>query len=66
MRSRKSSPNTDRYAIPDISDEIRVTMARDVINQLNADLASSSFQAYASSAAILNQLKSPNLVSLAN
>ena len=58
IRSRKSSPHTDRYAVPDISDEMRITMARDLCNQLNADLTSSAFAAYTSTAAILNKLKS--------
>lgn len=64
IRSRKSSPHTDR-AVPDISDEMRVTIARDLCTQLNSDIAHPNFPAY-SSAAILNQLKGQNLIILAN
>lgn len=42
MRSRKSSPNT-AIAIPDITDEMRVTMARDISTQLNSDLRLPNF-----------------------
>lgn len=57
IRSRKSSPRAD-LAVPDISDDLRVKMARDLANQLNEDLNQANFSAYSNSSVILNQLKS--------
>ena len=65
MRSRKSSPGVDK-TIPDINDAMRVQMAKDLSNQLTSDLNLPNFEAYKDKDAILQQLKSQNLVILAN
>ena len=41
-------------------------MAKDISSQLNSDLNLPNFEAYKDTSAILNQLKSQNLVILAN
>ena len=45
---------------------MRVQMAKDLSNQLSSDLNLPNFQAYSDTAVILNQLKSHNLIILAN
>ena len=45
---------------------MRVQMARDLSNQLNSDLNLPNFTAYSETGAILNQLKSQNLIVLGN
>ena len=66
IRSRRSGSPNDRPAIPDISDDMRVQMARDLSQQLNSDLKLPNFTAYSDAAKILNQLKSQQLIVLAN
>ena len=65
IRSRKSSPGVDK-TVPDINDQMRVQMAKDLSNQLTADLNLPNFEAYKDKDAIIAQLKGQNLVILAN